>query len=135
MSNSSRIETATRQHVGAILTSKMVQELVKVAFPDDSKGVYPSDCAWKRDADGNLQPRGRTAYGDSVLEFLAENSFKVLSDTEIVRMPRKRVAKTVAAAPPAGLVAAVAAGLAEEAREAAKPVAKKKSKKKSKKQA
>jgi|ERR1700722_1705319 hypothetical protein len=98
MSNSSRIEQATRQHVGAILTSKMIVELVKVAFPDYSGGVYPSDSAYKRDADGVLQARGKTAYGDGILEFLAENSFKVLSDAEIVRKPTKRVAKPVVAA-------------------------------------
>ena len=129
MSNSSRIEAATRQMVGAILTSKQVQDAVKLAFPEDGKGVYPSDCAWKRDAEGVLQPRGKVAYGDSILEFLAENSFKVLSDQEIVRMPRKRVAKPAPAAtvepPTAPVVAAPEPALKSKA----------KSKKKSKKQA
>jgi hypothetical protein len=100
MSNSSRIETATRQHVGAVLTSKMIAELVKVSFPEFAGGVYPSDAAWKRGEDGQLVCRGKVAYGDAILEYLADNSFKVLGDAEIVRMPRKRVAKTVAATPP-----------------------------------
>ena len=100
MSNSSRIEVATRQHVGAILTSKMITELVKVSFPEFAGGVYPSDAAWKRGEDGQLVCSGKVAYGDAILEYLADNSFKVLADSEIVRMPRKRVAKTVAATPP-----------------------------------
>ena len=134
MSNSSRIEQATRQHVGAILTSKMIVELVKVAFPDYSGGVYPSDSAYKRDADGVLQARGKTAYGDGILEFLAENSFKVLSDAEIVRKPTKRVAKPVAATPPEVPAApAVAPAPVAATPEPAKAVASKK--KKSKKQA
>jgi hypothetical protein len=133
MSNSSRIEQATRQHVGAILTSKMIVELVKVAFPDYSGGVYPSDSAYKRDADGVLQARGKTAYGDGILEFLAENSFKVLSDAEIVRKPTKRVAKPVVAAtavevPAAPAVAPVVATPSKP--EPAKVAKTKKSKKK-----
>src|SRR5450755_209263 len=97
MSNSSRIEQATRQHVGAVLTSKMVVDAVRLAFPDDKSGVYPSDAAYVR-TDGILVPRGKVAYGDGILEYLADNSFKVLGDTEIVRMPRKRAAKPAAAA-------------------------------------
>src|ERR1035438_610751 len=106
MSNSSRIEQATRQHVGAVLTSKMIVELVKVAFPDYTGGVYPSDSAYKRDADGVLAPRGKVAYGDVVLAFLAENSFKVLADSEIVRKETKRKAKPVVAAKPPEVAAA-----------------------------
>lgn len=106
MSNSSRIEQATRQHIGAVLTSKMIVELVKVAFPDYTGGVYPSDSAYKRGEDGALVPRGATAYGDGILEFLAENSFKVLGDAEIVRKPTKRVAKPVVAATPPEVPAA-----------------------------
>jgi hypothetical protein len=139
MSNSSRIETATRSMVGAVLTSKMVVDAVKLAFPDYTGGVYPSDSAYKRDADGNLAPRGKVAYGDGILEFLAENSFKVLSDAEIVRKPTKRVAKPVVAATPPEVLAApvvaaapVAAPVEAVAPVAAKVVAKKK---KSKKQA
>jgi hypothetical protein len=134
MSNSSRIEQATRQHVGAILTSKMVCELVHLAFPVYKGGTYPSDSAYKRDADGVLQARGKTAYGDGILEFLAENSFKVLSDAEIVRKPTKRVAKPVAAtAPEVPAAPAVAPVPVAATPEPAKPVASKK--KKSKKQA
>ncbi len=129
MSNSSRIEQATRQHVGAVLTSKMIVELVKVAFPDYTGGVYPSDSAYKRDADGVLAPRGKVAYGDGVLEFLAENSFKVLATEDIVRKPTKRVAKPVVAATAVEVPAAPAVAPVAEA----KPVASKK--KKSKKQA
>jgi hypothetical protein len=94
-SNSSRIEAATRQHVGAVLTSQMVAELVKVSDPEWKGGVYPSDCAYKRTEEG-LVPRGKTAYGDGVLEFLAENSFKVLPTEEIVR---RKPAKAAGATP------------------------------------
>jgi hypothetical protein len=90
MSNSSRIEAATRQHVGATLTNEQIHELVKLADPSNTKGVYPSDCAYKRDADGKLVPRGKTAYGDGVLEYLAENSFKVLADKDIIRRPSSK---------------------------------------------
>ena len=127
MSNSSRIEQATRQHVGAVLTSKMVVDAVKLAFPDDKSGVYPSDAAYVR-TDGILVPRGKVAYGDGVLEYLAANSFKVLGDAEIVRMPRKRVAKpaaTVAVETPA----APAVAAPEQAQKKAKSKLKKKSKK------
>jgi len=124
MSNSSRIEQATRQMVGAILTSKQVQDAVKLAFPEDGKGVYPSDCAWKRDAEGVLQPRGKVAYGDSILEFLAENSFKVLADNEIVRMPRKRTPK--AATPAVETPAAPVVATPEPAQKKAKKKSKKK---------
>jgi hypothetical protein len=101
MSNSSRIEVATRKHVGATLTGQMINELVKVSFPDWKGGVYPSDAAYVR-KDGQLIPRGKTAYGDGVLEYLAENSFKVLPTEEIVRKPtsRKQVAPAVAPAAP-----------------------------------
>ena len=138
MSKSSRIETATRSMVGAVLTSKMVVDAVKLAFPDYTGGVYPSDSAYKRDADGVLTPRGKTAYGDAILEFLAENSFKVLGDAEIVRKPTKRVAKPVAAAAPEvpaspAVAPAVAPAPVAATPEPAKAVASKK--KKSKKQA
>jgi len=95
-SNSSRIEAATRQHVGAVLTSQMITDLVKVSDPEWKGGVYPSDCAYRRTEEG-LLPRGKTAYGDGVLEFLAENSFKVLPTEEIVR---RKPAKTPAAPTP-----------------------------------
>ena len=88
MSNSSRIEAATRQHVGEVLTSTQIAELVKMSDPTNAKGVYPSDCAYKRDEAGKLIPRGKQAYGDGVLEYLGENQFKVLADKDIVRMPR-----------------------------------------------
>jgi hypothetical protein len=97
-SNSSRIEKATRQHVGATLTSEQIHELVKLADPTSTKGVYPSDCAYKRDEAGKLIPRGKTAYGDGVLEYLGPNSFKVLPTEQIVRRPGS-VKKTAAPAP------------------------------------
>lgn len=101
-SNSSRIEVATRKHVGAVLNSQMIAELVKVAFPDWKGGVYPSDCAYVRTSEG-MKPRGKVAYGDGVLEYLSENSFKVLPTTEIVRHPstRKKAAAVVPAPEPA----------------------------------
>jgi len=97
MSNSSRIEVATRQHVGATLTNEQIAELVKLSFPDWKGGIYPSDCAYTRQGDG-LAPRGKTAYGDGVLEYLGENSFKVLATEQIIRRPggRKAPAKVEA---------------------------------------
>lgn len=84
-SNSNRIETATRQHVGATLTSAQITELVKLSYPDWKGGVYPSDCAGKRQEDGTLTHRGKTAYGDLVLEYVGENNFKVLPTEQIIR--------------------------------------------------
>src|SRR5215469_12645556 len=95
MSNSSRIEAATRQHVGAILTSEQIVELVKMSDPNWKGGIYPSDAAYTRTPEG-LKPRGKVAYGDGVLEYLGANSFKVLKTEEIVRRPTTRKA-----APPA----------------------------------
>ena len=99
MSNSSRIEAATRQHVGAILTSEQIVELVKLADPNWKGGVYPSDAAYTRTSEG-LVPRGKTAYGDGVLEYLAANSFKVLKTEEIVRRPTSRKPAAPAVEPP-----------------------------------
>jgi len=87
MSNSQRIEQATRKHVGATLTNDQIVELVKVTSPEWRGGVYPSDSAYKRTEDGKLIPRGKVAYGDGVLEYLGENSFKVLPTEQIVRRP------------------------------------------------
>src|SRR4029077_19782028 len=84
MSNSSRIEAATRSHVGATLTSEQIVELVHVSNPEWKGGTYPSDAAYQRTPEG-LKPRGKTAYGDGVLEDLGANSFKVLPTEEIVR--------------------------------------------------
>ncbi len=97
MSNSSRIEAATRQHVGAVLTNDQIMELVKLADPTNTKGVYPSDVAYKRTPEG-LVCRGKVPYGDGILEYLGENQFKVLADNEIVR--RKKSAAPVPAASP-----------------------------------
>ena len=101
MSNSSRIEAATRDHVGAVLTNEQIVELVKLSDPTNTKGVYPSDCAGKRLEDGSLTHRGKVQYGDLILEYLAENSFKVLKTEDIVRMPRsaKKTAAPAVAAP------------------------------------
>jgi hypothetical protein len=101
MSNSSRIEAATRQHVGATLTSEQIVELVKVSNPEWKGGVYPSDSAYTRTPEG-LVPRGKVAYGDGVLEYLGANSFKVLATEEIVRRPgsgKKAAAPAPAPAP------------------------------------
>jgi hypothetical protein len=124
-SNSSRIEAATRQHVGAVLTSQMITDLVKVSDPEWKGGVYPSDCAYKRTEEG-LVPRGKTAYGDGVLEFLAENSFKVLPTEEIVRRkPAKAAASTPTPVPVATPVAAPATVAATPAASGKKKTAKK----------
>jgi hypothetical protein len=87
MSNSQRIEAATRQHVGATLTNDQIIELVKVTSPDWKGGVYPSDAAGQRQEDGTITHRGKVAYGDLVLEYLTKNSFKVLPTDQIVRRP------------------------------------------------
>jgi len=100
MSNSSRIEAATRSHVGATLTNDQIMELVKLADPTNTKGVYPSDVAYKRTPEG-LVPRGKTAYGDGVLEYLGENSFKVLPTEEIVRRKKSAVPAPAPVAAPA----------------------------------
>src|SRR5215831_12804938 len=91
MSNSSRIEAATRQHVGAVLTSEQIVELVKMSDPNWKNGIYPSDAAYTRTPEG-LKPRGKVAYGDGVLEYLGANSFKVIKTEEIVRRPTTRKA-------------------------------------------
>jgi hypothetical protein len=102
MSNSSRIEAATRQHVGATLTNDQVVELVKLSDPNWKGGVYASDAAYKREeGTGKLIPRGKTAYGDGVLEYLAENSFKVLATEQIVRRPTSKKAAPKKEATPA----------------------------------
>jgi hypothetical protein len=107
MSNSSRIEAATRNHVGATLTNEQIVELVKVADPNWKGGVYPSDAAYKRTEQG-LVPRGAVAYGDGVLEYLAPNSFKVLKTEEIVRRPQSKKPAAVAKAAKAAEPVAVA---------------------------
>jgi hypothetical protein len=102
MSNSSRIEKATRDHVGATLTSEQITELVKISNPEWKGGVYPSDAAGKRQEDGTITFRGKVAYGDLVLEYLKENSFKVLPTEQIVRRPsNKKVVEKKEVAPPA----------------------------------
>jgi hypothetical protein len=105
MSNSSRIEAATRQHIGATLTSEQIVECVKASLPDWKGGVYPSDAAYVRTPEG-LMPRGKVAYGDGVLEYLGANAFKVLKTEEIVRRPTTRKPAVVAATPVAAVEAA-----------------------------
>src|SRR5580700_5127075 len=119
MSNSSRIEVATRQHVGATLTSEQIVELVKVSNPEWKGGVYPSDAAYTRTPEG-LKPRGATAYGDGVLEYLGANSFKVLATEEIVRRPQSKKPAAVAVAAPAAETKPV---VAEKKAAAKKPAA------------
>jgi hypothetical protein len=115
MSNSSRIEAATRQHVGATLTNEQIVELVKVSDPNWKGGVYPSDAAGKRQEDGTLTHRGAVMYGDLVLEMMGKNSFKVLATEMIVRRPTSKkpaaVAKAEKAAEP---VAAAPAPVVEK---------------------
>ena len=107
MSNSSRIEAATRQHVGATLTNEQIIELVKLSDPNWKGGIYPSDAAYTRTPEG-LVPRGKTAYGDGVLEYLGPNSFKVLKTDEIVRRPQSRKPAAAAAAATTGKKAVAA---------------------------
>jgi hypothetical protein len=108
MSNSSRIEVATRQHVNAVLTSEQIVELVKLSDPTSTKGVYPSDCAGKRLEDGTLTFRGKVAYGDLVLEYLGANSFRVLPTEQIVRRPSNKKEKKPAIAASTPVIAAKA---------------------------
>ena len=75
MSNSSRIEKATREYVGAVLTSEQISELVKQSDPSSNKGVYPGDAAGKRLEDGTLTFRGKMSYGDLVLELVGKNQY------------------------------------------------------------
>jgi hypothetical protein len=105
MSNSSRIEAATRQHIGATLTSEQIVDCVKASLPDWKGGVYPSDAAYVRTPEG-LMPRGKVAYGDGVLEYLGANAFKVLKTEEIVRRPTTRKPAAVVAATPVAAVEA-----------------------------
>jgi len=104
MSNSSRIEAATRGHVGAVLTSEQIAELVKLSDPTSTKGVYPSDCAGKRLPDGTLTFRGKASYGDLILELVAPNSYKVLASEQIVRRPGSGKTQAAASAPVAAPV-------------------------------
>ena len=117
MSNSSRIEVATRKHVGATLTNDQIVELVKVAFPDWKGGVYASDVAYKQTEQG-MVPRGASAYGDGVLLYLGENQFKVLPTEQIVRRPTK--AKAAPAGKPETTPATPVAAPAAEKKEAVK---------------
>lgn len=87
MSNDSRIEFATRDYVGATLTGEQIALLVKKTSPNWNGGVYPSDVAYMRTSAG-LVPRGKTAYGDGVLEYIGSNAFKVLPTEQIVRKAR-----------------------------------------------
>ena len=86
MTNSSRIEAATRKYVGAVLSAQEIALLVKQAFPDWTGGVYPSDCAYAKTSAGFV-PRGKTAYGDGVLQYIGSDAFKVLPTDAIVRKP------------------------------------------------
>jgi hypothetical protein len=101
MSNSSRIEAATRKHVNATLTSEQIVELVKVSNPDWKGGTYPSDAAGKRLDDGTLTHRGKVAYGDLVLELVGSNAYKVLPTEAIVRRPSGKKPAAAAAVAPA----------------------------------
>ena len=121
MSNSSRIEAATRSHVGATLTSEQITELVKIADPNWKGGVYPSDAAYTRTPEG-LKPRGKVAYGDGVLEYLGENSFKVLPTDQIVRRPGKKTAVPASVPAPVAPPAAKAdTGKKKASKAASKP--------------
>jgi hypothetical protein len=119
MSNSSRIEKATRDHVGAVLTGAQIIELVKVSQPDWKGGVYPSDAAGKLMEDGTITFRGKVAYGDLVLLYLAENSFKVLADNDIIRRPSSK--KPAVAAPAPVAAAPVVVEAKKSAKSASKP--------------
>jgi hypothetical protein len=123
MSNSSRIEQATRQHVNAVLTNDQIVDLVKVTFPDWKGGVYASDAAGKRLEDGTITHRGKVAYGDLVLLYENKNSFKVLPTEQIVRRPVAVKKAKVVSAPvvtPAPVAAPTPAKPAEPAAVAAK---------------
>jgi hypothetical protein len=59
MSNSRRVEAATRSHVGAVLTNDMIKELVKLSDPNWTGGIYPSDAAYVR-TDQGLVPAAKS---------------------------------------------------------------------------
>ena len=80
MSNSSRIEQATRQHVNAVLTNDQIIELVKVTSPDWKGGVYPSDAAGKRLEDGTITHRGKVAYRRLGTALREQELFQSLAD-------------------------------------------------------
>jgi hypothetical protein len=86
MTNSQRIEQATRNFVGATLSGEEIAHLVKKAFPDNTAGIYPSDCAYTKTSAGFV-PRGKSAYGDGVLQYMGSDQFKVLPTDAIVRKP------------------------------------------------
>jgi hypothetical protein len=112
MSNSARIEAATRQHINQTLNSASITELVRKMYPDFKGGVYPSDVAYTR-KEGKLVPRGKMAYGDGVLEWIGENSFRVLATDEIVRRKAPAAAATVPAPTPAPVPTAPVAAKSE----------------------
>jgi hypothetical protein len=90
--NSSRIEAATRDFVGAILTGKEITRLVQKMFPESTQGTYAGDAAYApvvRDGKKVLEPRGSSAYGDGVLQYMGSDSFKVLPTDQIVRREKK----------------------------------------------
>jgi len=100
MSNSSRIEAATRSMIGATVTAQQVIDAVKLFDPTNTKGVYPSDVAGKQLEDGTITHRGKVPYGDLILLQLGSNSYRVLPTNEIVR----RKNPSVPVAPPAPTV-------------------------------
>jgi hypothetical protein len=98
MSNSSRIEQATRQHINAVLTTQQLEELVHLADPNWKGGIYPSDCAGQKLEDGTITHRGKQMYGDLVLLHLGSNSYRVLPTEQIIR---RKNPPAIPAAPPA----------------------------------
>jgi hypothetical protein len=86
MSNSSRIEAATRDRVGQTLSSEQIVAIVKMANPGETKQVYPGDSAGKKLEDGTITHRGKAQYGDIILLLIGPNQYRVLDTPEIVRM-------------------------------------------------
>jgi hypothetical protein len=122
MPNDTRIEKATRDFVGAVLTGEQIQHLVKASSPEWNGGIYPSDVAYVRSADGFV-PRGKSAYGDGVLEYLGTDSFKVLATDQIVRKSRSGRGRGTTAPKDAAVVAAELAAIKAKLTPASEPSA------------
>lgn len=80
MTNTQKIEAATRPFVGKVLSSKQIVAVTLAAFPDVNAGsILPSDHAGAN--------RNGNVYADQLFE-RAGAGFKVLDAAEIVRKPK-----------------------------------------------
>jgi len=92
LSNSQRIEAATRTLVGKELSAKAIELAVKATFPGLTVGVYVGDAAYT-EKNGKIVPRTNTQAGDTdkndgVLVALSNGKYRVLPTEKIVRKER-----------------------------------------------